>query len=308
MSATASRARPAPMLSVRVLEPHHPGGRIAVTAAAPPTTQRRARLDCPAGRRGPTRLTQEGLDDERRDFEALRRDRRRWLRRGGVRQGAGEARHPGDGPRPEQLPPVPAAPLPGRDRGAGHAGRGPATPGHLQEEPHRPVPPRRGDRGRPATPDGHHRRRPDVHRRLPGAGGGLATELLPDPGGRGTCLPALHGRARGSAPHASAGDPRGRRRRPPSRGRGRVELRRRRRRPDRRRDRRGHGRRRQPGHPQAAPRCRGQPGPDLPGGPRVGGAGGVLRQGAHLRRRQAAAQRGAPEAGDRGHGDRSRAR
>ena len=38
-----------------------------------------------------TRLTQEELHDERRDFEALSRHRRRWLRRRGVRQRAGRS-------------------------------------------------------------------------------------------------------------------------------------------------------------------------------------------------------------------------
>ena len=47
MRLTASRARPAPMLGARVLEWHHPGGRIAVTAAGPPTQRRSARLDGP---------------------------------------------------------------------------------------------------------------------------------------------------------------------------------------------------------------------------------------------------------------------
>ena len=78
-----------------------------------------------------------------------------------------------------------------------HDRRRPAAARHLQaSDPSVDVKPAEVDRRRSGHPHGHDRRRPDVHRRLPGAGGRIAAELLPHAGRRGARLPALHRRAR----------------------------------------------------------------------------------------------------------------
>src|SRR4051812_8666207 len=109
---------------------------------------------------------------------------------------------PGDLDRPQQLPPVPAAPLPGRDFAA-------------RVEPHRilaaqavpPPPQRRREDGRGGRdrPRHAHRRddgRPAPHRRRARPRGRVAAELLPHGRRRSPCVPAVL--ARGCRPPAVA--------------------------------------------------------------------------------------------------------
>ena len=68
-----------------------------------------------------------------------------------LREGAGQARHPGGGDRPEQLPPVPAAVVPGRHRRAPRRRHRPVTARHLRQGPLGLRQDRRGSVGGPAT-------------------------------------------------------------------------------------------------------------------------------------------------------------
>ena len=70
------------------------------------------------------------------DSQRLGGDRRRRLRRRGLRQGARQARRGGHPARPPQLPPVPAAAVPGGDGRAGAHRHRPPAARHLRQGGH----------------------------------------------------------------------------------------------------------------------------------------------------------------------------
>ncbi len=106
--------------------------------------------------------------DELAEWQASRGHRRRRLRRPRLRPATRRARRRrGDADRPQQLPPVPAAALPGGDlaaRGERHralVARSVRRPGERGREA------RRSDGGRSDEPHGHGSRRCDLDRRTP---------------------------------------------------------------------------------------------------------------------------------------------
>ena len=202
-------------------------------------------------------------DDGRPERPRARHRRRRRLRRRGLRDPARPPprgrRHPR---RPQRLPPVPAAPLPGRDVPAGcRRRRLPAAPD--QRRPRRLRGQAGGGRGdRPRLPDRDPDDRRHVDGRHPRPGGRVAAVLLQDPGCCRACLPALLAGRRQAPAIADPAALRGGGPRPGTHRRRCTRVRGRRRWPDRggglgrpRRDDRDHPRDRVP-----APRRRAGPG------------------------------------------------
>src|SRR4051794_8268781 len=228
---------------------------------------------------------------ERRRAPAPRRRRRRRLCRDGLRAPPGRPRRrPRDARRPPQLPPVPAAALPGGDVAAGARGHLVLAAADVRRRGERRRQARGGRGPRRGGPDRHDRGRRADHGRRRRPRRRLAAELLPHAGRGGARVPALRARPRPAPALARPGGLRGRR--PPAGPRrpGRAELRDRRRRAYRRRD----GGRAGGPHPRhdehGVPRpCR-ERGADPPRRPRPHAARAFLRQRARLRGQDPAAQ------------------
>ena len=170
---------------------------------------------------------------------ACRRRRRRF--RGGrlrAQAGVGQGR-PGHAHRPERLPPVPAAAVPGRDVACSRRGdiayplrKIAARVRRLRREA------RRRRRHRPGRAHRHDDDRRDLHRGLPRPRGRARSRTSSGRPGAEHAFPLYSLDDARSAPDADHPGVRGGRPRPALRRRGRHRLRRRRRRPDRRRGRR----------------------------------------------------------------------
>ena len=165
-----------------------------------------------------------------------RGDRRRGLRRPRLRAAAGRARRrPGHADRPQQLPPVPAAALPGGDLAArAERHRALAAVGVRRPEERRRQA-RRDLRGRPCRENRHLDRRRAMERGRARARRRLAAELLRHAGRRRELVSAVLARRRHAAALADPRDLRAGRPRPEADRARRAELRDRRRRADRRR-------------------------------------------------------------------------
>ena len=108
-------------------------------------------------------------------------------------------RSPRHAHRPEQLPPVPAAALPGGHRRSSAAATSPSRCARLfRSHPNVDVKMAEVASVDPAARSGHHRGRGDAHRRRPGARRRLAAAVLPHARRRGALLPALLARRRRS--------------------------------------------------------------------------------------------------------------